>query len=310
MRHLYKTFISATIAVLTLVGCTSDSDNPDSPVSKDYPVFSASISELLSRVSDNQWEAGDEIGISGSGHVNVCYNTITGNGLFAVKAPGEPIYFQSDDAVTFAAYHPWKALAGTSTAISVNTRNQSLLKSFDFLWAQASGRKSQPAVSFNFVHKMTKLSFIIKPGADVSYDELKRADLSFRGIRHDGTFDINSGTTSVSGSSESWSFTDFVRLDDTQRALTVSMIFLPQIFNGPLEFIAALTAADGASLRLIAEIDFTAANSNRDGAAAKNEWVSGRQYNLSLTLHKTGMSVNECVINPWNDYKGDEINVD
>ena len=62
--------------------------------------------------------------------------------------------------------------------------------------------------------------------------------------------------------------------------------------------------------RLRSEIDFTPANREKDGPAAKNEWVAGRQYNLSVTLNKTDITEVECAINPWNEVKGDEIIVD
>ena len=71
-----------------------------------------------------------------------------------------------------------------------------------------------------------------------------------------------------------------------------------------------LELPDNRSHTLRADIDFTAANREKDGANAKNEWVAGRQYNLSLTLHKTDITMNECVITPWTVVRGDDITVD
>lgn len=143
----------------------------------------------------------------------------------------------------------------------------------------------------------------------MSYDELKGAALSLRNIKHTGSFNITYGTTIVGEESEIWTFSDFAHFDDAESIVTFSLIFFPQAFN-VLEFIAELTSSDGNLLSLKANLDFTTANRKIDGEDAKNEWAAGRQYNLSLTLNKTEISVNDCMINPWNDVKGDEIVVD
>lgn len=310
MRKAPKFLIAAAWAVMTLAGCGNENNEPEVANRKDSPDFMATIG-AQTRAYDQQWEAADEIGISGANRTNVCYLT-TGNGIFTVKASGEQIYFQDGGEVTFTAYYPWSELAGGASTVNADTRGQSSQKSFDFLWAQASGKKEAPTVTFNFAHRMAKVVLTVKPGNSMSYDEIKAARLALKGFRHTGSFNVADGTTTVKDESEGdWAFTDEAYkapavFDDTQHTVTYSLIFFPQAFEEPLAFLAELP--DNNSFK--ADINFTKANSEKDGASAKNEWVAGRQYNLSVTLHKTSITLGECEINRWNEVSGDEINVD
>lgn len=310
MSKASKYFLTAASALMMLTGCGNKENEPDLAGGKAYPAFTATIDGANTRAFDQSWEQGDEIGISGAGSTNVCHFTATGNGMFNVKTSGEQIYFQNDNTVTFTAYYPWNNLAGGVTAINTDTRKQEQQKAFDFLWAQASGQKDAPVVSFNFTHKMTKVVLTVKPGDGMSYDEIKSARLSLDGIRHTGAFNTTDGTTTVDSDNGVWSFSDFAHFNDTDRALTFSLIFFPQKFEKPMAFLAELDLPGNNILSLRANIDFTGANGVTDGTNAKNEWVSGRQYNLSLTLNKTNVTLNKCVINPWNVVTVEEVIVD
>jgi len=103
--------------------------------------------------------------------------------------------------VTFTAYYPWNDLAEGAEAINADTWAQAHQKSFDFLWAKASGNKASLQVAFTFTHRMTKVVLAVKPGNGVGYDEVKAALLSLEGFRHKGTFNITDGSTSVDDAS-------------------------------------------------------------------------------------------------------------
>lgn len=310
MRNQSKYFLTVTLAIMTLTGCGSEANEPADSGDLATPSFSASIGRDQSRAFDTHWDVGDEIGISGVGRANVAYYTADGDGNFSIKTPGDQIYFQSDDVVTFTAYWPWNALAAGECLISADTRQQAQQYNFDFLWASSTGKKTQPNVSFNFAHKMVKLSLTVKAGTAMTYEELKNVVFSMNGFKPSGFFNIADGSATASGEGVLWSFSDFAQFDDADGVAAFSMIFFPQTFTDPLEIRADLTNSNNELLSLKANIDFTAANSGKDGSNAKNEWVSGRQYNLSLTLNKTEFGVSECVINPWTDVSGNPIVVD
>lgn len=309
MIKAYKYFIPSALAIIMLTGCGNDDNEPKITGSNDCPSFSATIVESHTRAYDQNWESGDAIGISGANRSNVCYHTNDGLGNFTVKSFGDQIYFQHDDETDFTAYYPWNDLKG-STSIKADTRDQDNQKNFDFLWASGSGRKDAPNVAFEFAHVMAKVVFTVKPGDGMSYDEVKKAVLSLDGFRHSGSFDITDGSTDLDNSREVWDFTEFAIFDDTKKTATFSLIFIPQVLDKALEFSAVLEVPENKSLSLGAKIDFTGANRKIDGDDAKNEWVAGRQYNLSLTLNKTELILDKCVINKWDVVTGEDITVD
>lgn len=309
MIKAYKYLIPSAFAIIMLAGCGNDDNEPKDTGSNDCPNFSATIVETHTRAYDRHWESGDAIGISGANRTNVCYHTNDGLGNFTVKSSGDQIYFQHDDETDFTAYYPWNDLKG-STSIKADTRDQENQKNFDFLWASGSGRKDAPNVAFEFTHAMAKVVFTVKPGTGMSYDEVKKAVLSLDGFHHSGSFNVTDGSTDLDDSREVWDFSEFANFDDTEKTATFSLIFLPQVLDEALEFSAVLEVPDNKNLSLGAKIDFTGANRDVDGDDAKNEWVAGRQYNLSLTLNKTEISLDKCEIKPWKEVTGEDIIVD
>lgn len=317
MKKTFKYLAAAAFAVITLSGCDNTNDQPNAEGRKDYPDFTASIGSAESRAYDRMWENADEIGISGANRTNVRYVTDAGDGTFKVKNDGEQIYFEDEGDTPFTAYYPWNELTENSSTIAADTKEQiqSKQKGFDFLWAQASGKKVSPNVNFVFAHRMVKLSFTVKPGNGMSFDDIKTVSLSLGGFRHTGTFNIVDGTASADNGDavEKWIFTGGVApvvLNQDDETATYSFILFPQDFARPLELLAELDLPGNRAYTLKADIDFTSANRVIDGDAAGNKWVAGRQYNLNLTLHKTAISIGDCVITQWNIVNGDDIVVD
>lgn len=316
MKTASKYIVTAALAIMTLTGCSNEDNEPNVAGRKDYPEFSATIG-AQSRAFDQTWDNGDAIGITGAGRTNVCYvtNDNNGNGAFTVKVDGGQIYFQDENVVTFTAYYPYNdAIPEGTTTISADTKVQSGQKAFDFLWAQGPGSKNAPDVVLNFTHRMAKVVLNIKPGDGMSYDEVKKARLSLNGFCHTGTFDIKDGTTKVDEKTGEWVFTDakyeaIPTLSDAQELVTYSFIVFPQVFKAPIEFKSELALAGDNEYNLSAKIDFTSANGKTD-ADPKNEWVAGRQYSLTLSLHKTDIKVEKQTIESWTEVIGDDINVE
>lgn len=296
-----KIIFFASVALVALASC---SDNQEPGVNDNTPVnFSASINgSVKSRAFDQTWESGDAIGIScltgGKTYNNVAYST-TGTGDFTIVTPGTEIYYQSPDPVTFTAYYPY---AADATAISADTYNQGAQKTFDYMWAQAEGKKSAPSVDFAFNHKMTKLVLTVKRGDDISYDEVKESAMTLAGFLNNGSFDVVTGIATPSGSaSDAWNFSAVapVAYNDDAETATYSMILFPQ------EFTSALPVTATTSLQTFStSLNFAAANAAIGDTDAKNEWVAGRQYNMSVTLHKTALTVNGCTITAWDEANG------
>lgn len=296
-----KYLFLAPVAFVALASCSSN-DEPTGSEPGEVN-FSASINgSVKSRAFDQTWEAGDQIGIScitaGKQYDNIAYST-TGTGDFTVVTPGTEIYYQSPDPVTFTAYYPY---AADATAISADTHHQASQKTFDYLWAQAEGKKASPNVQFAFNHKMTKVVITVKKGSDISFDEVKESAMTLAGFLNNGTFDAATGVATPTGTaSAAWTFSAVspVVYDNDAETATYTMIMFPQAFTTTLP-VTATTSLQTFSTAL----DFTDANTAIGDTDAKNEWVAGRQYNMSVTLHKTAITVNGCTITAWNEANG------
>lgn len=311
MKNVKSKMIAAAVSTLMLAACNNEETVPDRETAQDMARFSATIAGPGTRAYDQIWEADDEIGISGkSGEVpytNVCHFTSGGSGNFAPKDESEKIYFQDNNEVTFTAYYPWNDLKDGMT-ITADTWQQANQQDFDFLWAQATGSKANPDVAFQFAHKMAKVVLTVKCGANVSYDEVKAAVLTLEGFKHEGSFDVTTGTAEATGNeSKDWVFAGNAegdeqnnapfKYDDTKQTVSYTLIFFPQMFEAALPFTAELTGKQS----FTADLNFTTANAEIDGDKARNEWVAGRQYNMGIVLNKTGIKVEGCTIAPWEE---------
>lgn len=160
---------------------------------------------------------------------------------------------------------------------------------------------------------MAKVVLTIKCGADVSYEEVKDAVLTLDGFKHQGSFNVTTGTAEATGNeSVMWLFAGNAEADvknnapfsndDEKQTVSYTLIFFPQTFDAALPFTAELTGKQS----FTAGLDFTGANAKVD-EVAKNEWVAGRQYNMGVVLNKTGITVEGCTISPWEEVDGGDI---
>lgn len=303
----------ATLAI-ALAGCNNN-ENEVPGTNDSRATFSAAI-EGQTRAYDQTWDKGDQIGITGTSgakaYANVAYQTTAGNGTFTVATSGSEIYYQNDEQVNFTAYYPWNDLATGVTTISANTWGQKEQKTFDFLHATATGSKASPDVAFSFTHRMSKLTLSIKPGNGVSYEEVKAAKLMLSDYLHTGAFDITTGiaTANTESTAAYWPFANAQEsaynapyaADEEHQTVTYSLILFPQSFTtDKMEFDAELNQT------FSADLDFTTANGNAGDANPNNELIAGRQYNLSVTLNKTSITVDGCTIGPWQEADGGNV---
>lgn len=308
--NVKSNMIAAAVSALMLAACHNEDVTPGTETGQDLAHFSATITQPVTRAYDQIWEANDGTGISGTSgdvtYTNVRYLTTDASGNFNPEDESKKIYFQDNSEVTFTAYYPWNDLKG-STTITADTWGQKEQKNFDFLWAQAKGSKEHPDVAFTFAHKMAKVVLTVKCGADVSYDEVKAAVLTLDGFKHEGSFNVTTGTAEVTGNeSVMWEFAGNTenevynapfKYDDEKQTVSYTLIFFPQVFDAALPFTAELTGKQS----FTADLNFTSANAEIDKANAKNEWVAGRQYNMGVVLNKTGIKVEGCTIAPWEE---------
>lgn len=315
-----KSILLSILATAALTACHND-ENISTGSDHGAASFTASINgPQVTRAHDTSWEANDRIGITGKSgetqYTNVAYETKDGDGKFTVVPPSTEIYYQDDAAVTFTAYYPYtenESLA-EGTKITADTKLQGDQKKFDFLHATATGSKANSKVSFSFTHCMAKVALTIHKGSGVEFDEVKAAVLALQGFKNNGSFDITSDKAVATGDAldSPWTFAGNAEetnnnapfsTDDNGETVTYTLILFPQTFEAALPFSATLTDRQTFN----AGIDFTAANTDARDDNPGNYLTAGRQYNLSVTLHKTGITVDGCSIEQWQTANGGNV---
>lgn len=306
------------LAIALLAGLTacSDDEKGNTGTGEGYAaLFTGSIEKIHSRAYDQSWEKGDPIGITGTSgkdvYTNVCYKYAgSGNETFTVAGEAYKIYYQNEETVTFTAYYPWEESLTAATTITADTWGQIDQRKFDFLYATASGSKGTP-VNFTFAHKMTKLVLTVKAGDDVTYSDVESAVCYLDNFLHTGTFDRTTGAATATGNqSAMWVFanntsdaaynTPTVTKNEENASVAYTLILFPQTFS-PVAGNLSVTVETGGN-KYSAEIDLSQVADN-----GTNELKPGTQYNITVNLSKTGLTVGTSTISPWTE-KNHEIN--
>lgn len=229
-KYMRKYILIAAVT-LALTACDNNGDNPD-PSSGALQITASIGKSLPSRVSDDEWSAGDEIGISSTfmkedgtsvpgSIINVKYTytpTENGDGKFT----GKNLYYYN--SMTLTAYYPFTdeqgQAPGTDGIITASTGadNQSAENQpkIDFLWdsktsvgQQKDFSATNPNVNFTFAHKMSKLTFTFKSSEPIWDDKdptlmicngVDVRDMNSYGIEGlgiDGTFDTATGDCAI-----------------------------------------------------------------------------------------------------------------
>lgn len=304
-----KEYWLATALLVGMTACSNDETGNAINGEPDAALFTGNIEAAHTRAFDQTWEIGDQIGISGTTgdktYTNIPYN-YADSGDETFTAAGDKIYYQNDQNVTFTAYYPWNATLTENATISADTWGQADQKQFDFLYAQAVGGKDKK-VDFNFTHRMVKLVLTVKAGADMTYADVESAACSLENFLHDGTFDRTTGIATATGNPGAmWAFannaaageeafnTPAVSKNEPESSVSYTLILFPQAFPstaGNLSF-----AAETGGNTYSAEIDLSQVPGN-----GTNELKAGTQYNITVNLNKTGLTVGTSTISPWKE---------
>lgn len=269
-------------------------------------LFTGSIEGIHTRAYDQVWETTDQIGITGTTggktYTNICYNRAAG-GDEAFTAAAEKIYYQNDEPVVFAAYYPWSESLTAAATITADTWKQIEQKKFDFLYATATGSK-EASVNFTFAHKMAKVVLIVKAGTNVAYSDVKSAVCSLGNFLHNGTFDRTTGLAVATGEpGVMWAFannenknynTPTITENEKNGSVAYTLILFPQVFPSTAGNLNFTAETDGN--KYSAEIDLSLVKDND-----ANELKAGTQYNITINLNKTGLTVGESSISPWTE---------
>ncbi|MFK2114523.1 fimbrillin family protein [Bacteroides fragilis] len=238
-------------AVSLLAGCTGEGDETMPEKDGRVALKVSSGIEVQTRAHDEQWDAGDAIGIymldgETAEDANKKYTTeSTGTSGSFSAAGGQTIYFPVDGSQRdFIAYYPYRTQL-TDNLYAVDVSNQAVQKDIDLMGAEkVTGKtKNDPAVAFEFQHKLVKLYLTIKPD-DVSLfaDDMEGLEIDITNQKTKATYDVVAGGP-VSVNTEDNTPTSVRLLTDADgtssegivlpNATTEGMQFVFRLKNGP-----------------------------------------------------------------------------
>ncbi len=256
-------------------------------------------SGIQTRAYNNRWETGDRIGIHAyetgtttvaDSYANIPYVTQTDGTDGSFAPDGTTIYLPTDETRRdFTAYYPYQAQLADGKTYRVDVSDQRSQKAIDLMAAdtQTAGRTA-PAVTFNFVHKLSKLEITLQPGSGMTTDELAGLTVQLTGQQTAATFDVTQPASAVSITAGTAAP---VTLQTNAAGTSAEGIVLPSTdYNG---MSLSITLSDNASV-------FTWPLGN---ATASDKFEAGKKYLYTITVNKTEINVTS-TITDWTPGNG------
>ena len=289
----------AMAGAMTLASCSNEEVNGNDTKNAQLQVV-ANIALPQTRAFDDQWNAGDQIGIytlkAGTTDIdaadNLAYrNTLTeGSAANANFAPAGKAANLPDDGskVDVVAYYPYSATAAAGV-VELDVQKQDNQAAIDLLGAKAEGVSADaPQAVLNFKHKLTKIYMKATAEDGSSLSDLKAY--------------IKGMYTKVSYSA----FAD-----------ELSMV------SGDTKKEVEMRSADGSGFRYVEAIVLP--NIEGNDAATRNiefehngmvykaaisadvKFEPGKKYVYNVTFTATGVKIEGAGITNWEDVTGDDV---
>ncbi len=184
------TYIFALLTLAVSAGCSNEGYDTNSAEDG-----SAVFSTTITKVSDTQWQSGDQVGVvvTKDGAIydattykfNALYDAQTDGSLEPNSADAaNKIYYPIDGtSLSFYAYYPYyDQLSETDKIYPIDVSNQESQSSLDFMEATTrydlyTYSKSYPNVALSFYRRMAKLTVIVMEGTDVTFDNITGVSL-------------------------------------------------------------------------------------------------------------------------------------
>lgn len=252
---------------------------------------------LTTRVTNDTWETGDAIGISGkSGNIeytNRQYDFSKGSSFIPA---GEVIYYINKETVKFSAYHPFNETGG---AFEVNVSNQNESKNFDYLYATAEGSEAAPLLDFKFRHQMCKVVLNFLPGSGFAEDaDFSNGIIRFASLHPTGTFNTITGSAEINAE-EAGGLEFIAGTTIVPAGNTYSFILLPETVSG------------GVALSFIQEDGTVYEGASLTGKESADLALTlGKVYEYNVTVNRERLTISSSAIHGWDETPGDkDVNI-
>ena len=212
MKKLFRLLLAPALAAGLITSCSTDHD-VDFGYGKNHELsakFTAGIA--ASRVTDNNWDKEDIIGIYAvrAGQEladatiykgNSKYTTMSeaGSGDFSPASDDDAIVFKRDgEKLDFIAYYPYQTTV-TDYKLAIDVSDQSKLSKIDYLYSNnAKGHnRENKEVPLQFKHQLTQLVLNITGDSDLG--DLATLKLAAEGFVPTGSLNLKDGVVTVEG---------------------------------------------------------------------------------------------------------------
>ncbi|MBR5802831.1 MAG: fimbrillin family protein [Bacteroidaceae bacterium] len=250
-------------------------------------------SQILTRVSNDQWEANDEIGIFmyeyGTQLSDASVYDKAANSKYITTTTGElspatkldKMYYPLTENVNFIAYYPFGYTDGYS--IDLNVTHQNDPAAIDFLYSNNLENVSATSSvqNLNFTHQLSKIVFDIKAGYGINAEELEGLTVTMHDVVTKATFSLIDG--SITPNTQKQNITIPTRT--SENGICAEGIVIPQECNNVF-FTISLTSGK--------TFFFTIKDNNH--------WISGHQYTYEVLLTNHTMEATlSATISKWAD---------
>lgn len=305
-----KNLILLGMAALAMIACNKD-NNPGSKdkVALDVSGIKATIangtnasSNVLSKATANPWNNNAAIGIfmmntgavTDAGGFNRQYITADGSGSFAPAAADQTIYFPIDATkkVDFTAYYPYASSLTYGTTVTLNLSDQSNQSALDFLVAnKVTGKdKTDPSVALVFTHKLARIQLTMKAGTGVAASDLAGLTIKIGQMYKKAYYGVPGMV--LSAANEDLGELNF-------NAITDGSLYVATV----VPTTSSTAPANGCPMTITLANNAGSFYYTLFGGSIIE---SGKQYNYTVTLNRTGLTVTG-TITDWTVVDGGTV---
>lgn len=249
--------------------------------------------KIYSRVIDDMWEDGDAIGVfmykhSESPSMSTLlssqdgqkYTNDNSSDTFVPATDNDRLYYPTEYSVDFIAYYPYATVSDLS--LSWDISRQQAPSSLDLLYSNnlKDISATEDPLSLSFSHQLSKLTFQINGGDDVTEEELENLVVYIDDLPILSSFNLLTGEFSIEETSRD-------RLHAYVNGELAQILVYPDDCEG--KEVSVVTTSQTYVFRI----------------ASPSKWEKGYHYSYSVTLDKYGNSVDlSAEIVPWEDQEG------
>lgn len=268
------------IILLTMSACSEESDRHN------LDHLTPSFTTAITRVTDNMWDRGDQVGISmmqGSQILrdknNFCYNARPDGSLSPCRSA--ITYPEDNTSVDIIAYYPYTD-SSRNGLYTIDLANQGRLSSIDFLYSSNARDKQtrDKQIQLAFSHKLTLVT--------LNLDNNSEENVSIR-LYTETKGEINLATGQIKNNGGYKLVTNF----DGQRAIVMpgSRSKVEVVCGGTRKSLDIPTdmLETGKKFNLNVIINKNATDTTITfGNATINDWGQGRDYDFEIEVGKEG----------------------